>query len=467
MLNTLHRLRRYGLVGALVIAPSVMLYAQTRNPASRGPVVGVIVDATSIIEKGLLAMTGGVSDVLFKYVGAVRQSDDLVRLRRDAVAQQALKARIAELEYENDILKGLLKTGQGLPQTRPIGARIIGRTGEPLSHLARLEQGKWGGVARGDGVITQDGVVGRILDAGRTASDVLFLTDPSSVLDVVVQRTRARGLLRGEGRDEQYGLRIDDFDRLADVIEGDVIVTSGLDPSFPPGLLVGEIAEVTGALDGLYTRALVRPIVDFGKLEHVLVLVHNRGTAPVRLGGAEPMVAEERAIPRANDGPEQTTASADESVRGEGNKTQANIVPGRLQAPAAAAVKPQRAKPVPSEAIAPATDSTVPALRLKQNAVATDVVSASQKTSTATAPHRSSSSPSNIEQKEVETGSHAEPKKDGSIHAGSPSASNVASTRPGSKPKPQTKAIRNNQSERPTAPKQGLDASKSEVEVEE
>jgi rod shape-determining protein MreC len=270
-----------------MIVPCVLLYAQTRTPSARGPVVGVIIDATSFLETGMIEVTGGISDFLFRYVGSFLDADELLRFRREAVAQQSLRAQIAELQFENEVMSGLLRKSEVLDGPRPIGARIVGRAVELLSHHARIDQGKWGGVFRGDGVVNQDGAVGRVLEAGRVASDVLFLTDPSSVLDVVVQRTRARGLLRGEGREDQYGLRIEDLDRLADVKEGDKIVTSGLEPAFPAGILVGEIVEVAKEMDGFYQKAQVKPVVDFARVEHVLVLIHRKEEDMIRLAGEE------------------------------------------------------------------------------------------------------------------------------------------------------------------------------------
>ena len=343
MLNTPQRFKRYVFLGVLLLAPLIVLYAQTRNPSTRGPVVGVFIDVIGVIEGGMLKVTGSINDFLFRYVGSVTRSDELIRFRREAVSQQALRAQIAELEYENDVLSGLLRRSETLDGSRPIGARLIGRTGELLSHLARIDQGKWGGVYRGDGVIAHQGVVGRVLDSGRGSSDVLFLTDPSSVLDVVVQRTRARGLLRGEGREEQYGLRIEDFDRLADVREGDKIVTSGLDPSFPAGLLVGVVIEVSKQVDGLYQSALVKPEVDFSRLDHVLVLIHRQVEPLVRLAGQEKLLTEKNANlhdAKVKDGsafaPKQSDAESAVSIR----KVHRPIPTGRTAKPGPLSIAP-------------------------------------------------------------------------------------------------------------------------------
>jgi hypothetical protein len=139
-------------------------------------------------------------------------------------------------------------------------------------------------VRRGDGVVDKSGVVGVVLGIGRRTSDVLLLSDPSSSIDVVSQRTRARGVLHGEDSDERYGTQVEDFDKLRDVRPGDTLVTSGIGTRFPPGLLVGVVTEAEAPDDSLYLRAKVRPAVRFDTIEHVLVLVHRDPPRGPRLG---------------------------------------------------------------------------------------------------------------------------------------------------------------------------------------
>lgn len=280
MWDLLQRYRGLALVGALLLAPLVLLYAQTRSPAARGPVVGFVIDGSSVIERALLWAAGGVSDWLQRYTISVGEHDELLQLRRERVSAAALKVRVAELERENERFRSLALLAQRIDGPRPLGARVIGRTGAPLTRLLRIDRGSDDGVARGDGVISIDGVVGRVLSVGRHSSDVLLLTDPSAAVDVIVQRTRARGVLRGTGQTSAYRARVEDFDRLADVAAGDVLVTSGLGRRFPPGLPVGEVDEVALREDGLYQLATLRPSVRMHELEDVLVLLRR---APPRL----------------------------------------------------------------------------------------------------------------------------------------------------------------------------------------
>lgn len=283
MWDALSRYRGLVLVGALLLAPLALLWAQTRAPEARGPVAGLLVDIAAVIERGLLAVTGVIDDGLTKYVTSVASGEELIRLRREAHSLQAMTVRLRELELQNEELSRLARVAERIDGPRPMGARVIGRSGAPLTRIARIDRGRSDGVQRGDAVVTAAGVVGQVLVAGRHASDVLLLTDPSSSLDVVVQRTRARGLVRGTGDDDEYRVRVEDFDRLADVQPGDVLVTSGLGSHFPPGLLVGEVVDVKKRGDSLYQRAEVRPAADMASFERVLVLVRREPERMPRL----------------------------------------------------------------------------------------------------------------------------------------------------------------------------------------
>lgn len=275
MWEALSRYRGLVLVGVLMVSPLALLWAQSRAPGARGPVAGVLVDLASVIERGMLSITGAIDDVLTRYVTGVNATDELVSLRRQQGHLHAARVRIRELELENEELRRLAHVAERIDGPRPLGARVIGRSGAPLTRLARIDRGRIDGVRRGDGVVASAGVVGQVLVVGRYASDVLLLSDPASALDVVVQRTRARGMIRGTGGNGEYSARVEDFDRLSDVQVGDLIVTSGLGEHFPPGLSVGEVLQVTSPDDNLYQRADIRPSVDFSKIENVLVLIRR------------------------------------------------------------------------------------------------------------------------------------------------------------------------------------------------
>ena len=118
-------------------------------------------------------------------------------------------------------------------------------------------------------VLSNQGVVGKIIAVSPHASRVLLIDDHNSALDGFDQRSRARGIVAGVVDD---GLILKYIDRSQDIRDGDTVVTSGLDGIFPRGLLVGTIKSVRRGGPGLFLNVSIAPAVDFKGLEQVLVV---------------------------------------------------------------------------------------------------------------------------------------------------------------------------------------------------
>ena len=123
-------------------------------------------------------------------------------------------------------------------------------------------------------VVVAEGIVGQVMDVSDRYAKVLLLIDQDSAVDALVQRSRARGVIKGddEGRCTfQYVLRKDDIG------VGDIVVSSGLDGVFPKGLRVGHVSEVVRRNAGLFQDVVITSFVDFEKLEEVLVVLTEPG----------------------------------------------------------------------------------------------------------------------------------------------------------------------------------------------
>jgi len=99
---------------------------------------------------------------------------------------------------------------------------------------------------------------------------VLLLTDRSSAIDALVQRTRTRGIVEGEA---QAYCQFKYVVRKAEISLGDTVVSSGLDGVFPKGLRVGSVIEIAKGPSGIFQGVSIRPFVDFERLEEVLVIL--------------------------------------------------------------------------------------------------------------------------------------------------------------------------------------------------
>jgi rod shape-determining protein MreC len=121
--------------------------------------------------------------------------------------------------------------------------------------------------------VTADGVVGRVQAVGDRTADVLVLSDRNSSIAVRVERTRARGNVRGLGKPD--ACKLDYALRTEDIIEGDVLATAGTDGVFPRGLPVGRITQLRRSANGLFQDARVIPAVDVTRVEEVLVVTSS------------------------------------------------------------------------------------------------------------------------------------------------------------------------------------------------
>jgi rod shape-determining protein MreC len=187
--------------------------------------------------------------------------------------QQALARRGAELEALLDLRQSTsLKT---------MAATVIGADTTGGFQSVTIDRGSHDGLRANMAVISSRGVVGRIVDQppSLNASKVQLLIDRSAGAGALVERTNAGGVVVGQEGDPP--LRMDFVSNLADVKVGDRVVSSGLDGIYPRGFAIGYVEKVSNGAK-LYKDIQIRPVVDFGALQGVLVVLEP----PPRPAGA-------------------------------------------------------------------------------------------------------------------------------------------------------------------------------------
>jgi rod shape-determining protein MreC len=175
---------------------------------------------------------------------------------------------LLEAEATNRRLQQLLDFRAELPNSA-ITATIIASSATSWFQSCVLNKGSADGVRKGMAVVTPLGVVGKVVAVTGGTAKVLLLTDPNSGIDVLVQRTRSRGIVSGS---LESGTVLKYIKRSEDVQEGDRLVTSGLDNIFPKGLLVGTVIRVRKQNRGLFQSVEVWPAVQAARVEEVLVI---------------------------------------------------------------------------------------------------------------------------------------------------------------------------------------------------
>jgi rod shape-determining protein MreC len=122
-------------------------------------------------------------------------------------------------------------------------------------------------------VISLDGVVGTVQRVAGDRVDVQLSVDSGFGVDVVVERTGARGFVRGVGDPARYVIRVEYVQRTDQVEQGDVLVTSGYGCRFPKGIPVATITDVVKRDFGIYQQVDAKPTVDFSRLDEVLIVM--------------------------------------------------------------------------------------------------------------------------------------------------------------------------------------------------
>jgi len=173
-----------------------------------------------------------------------------------------------EIELSNIRLRNLFDFRQNLAG-QVVAAEVIGVDPSPWHRTIVINKGKSDGIKKGLPVVIPEGVVGQVIDAGNHYSKVLLVIDQNSAVDALVQRNRARGIVKGVS---SYKCILKYVVRRHDIDVGDIIITSGLDGVFPKGLSIGYIEKISQSSSGLFHEVEITPYADFEKIEEVLVL---------------------------------------------------------------------------------------------------------------------------------------------------------------------------------------------------
>ena len=153
---------------------------------------------------------------------------------------------------------------------RVVAAEVIGKDPSTWFKTVIIDKGEADGLTRGLPVVMPQGIAGQVIEVANHYSKVMLILDRNSAVDSLVQRTRARGVIKGESTDQ---FRLDYVLRKKDVRVGDIIVSSGLDGIYPKGLRIGYVSEVIEHDADIFHEVIITPFVDFEKLEEVLVIL--------------------------------------------------------------------------------------------------------------------------------------------------------------------------------------------------
>jgi rod shape-determining protein MreC len=284
MSEFLRRIRLPLLFTALALGTLVLMLSDRRPDAGeRHWAARALLEIAAPVQKAITRPVFFARDTWRAYVALV-----------DAEAEnRALREQVARLEGEKLQFREALVMGgqlQRIAQMRRefevplLPSRVVGQDASQWSSALLLDRGRAAAVRSGMPVMVEQGLIGLVSATTPHAARAMLILDRRSAVDAMVQRSRARGLVRGLGTDE---LEFVFMVRGDDVQVGDEVISSGVGGVYPKGLRVGSVTAVRAERAELLHSAVLRPAVDFGRLEQVFVMLHRGPTMDLLFGGGD------------------------------------------------------------------------------------------------------------------------------------------------------------------------------------
>ena len=268
MLQLLRRYRIF-LLAVIILLGSVLLYSYNlRNKNTTTFFERAVLTFSEPFQSAIDDSYQSIVTLWDQYLFLINAKKENVALKKEIAVLQAKLQGVEEVSLQNKRLRNLLDFVDDLDKPA-LPAQVIG---EDISNWARtiiIDKGQRSGLRHGMPVVAAQGVVGRVIKVAQNSARVLLITDASSAIAALIQRTRTRGVARGLGDtlSVEYALN------QADIQVGDLMITSGMGGVFPKGLPLGRVITVEKDQFGLFQRVQVQTVVDFSHLEEVMVIV--------------------------------------------------------------------------------------------------------------------------------------------------------------------------------------------------
>jgi len=250
--------------------------------------IGLIAPAESIASAPIRWVSGIFSDMALAVSEGTLEISQVRNLRaRNALLEETLSqfqselVELREIESDYQRLSELLDYTSLSQDQDFVTADIIDSDQSGQLRTISINRGTRDGITIGMPVVTQQGLVGRILNVNANASRVLLITDPTSAVSARLQSSRAPGTVIGQ---LSGNMRLTFIPVDATVNEGDLVITSGLGGNFPPDLVIGQVTSVRQFQFELFQEAQIRSLNNFDTLEFVLVVTSFR---PIDLSSLE------------------------------------------------------------------------------------------------------------------------------------------------------------------------------------
>jgi len=274
--------------------------ARNRQFWSLITVIAILVSLINITGKSNNSM-GRLENVTISFLGPIKKVFTQVSYNiRDGIMtvpqlfylkheNEELKAKISELErykrifteyqQENAKLRELLDLKEHTDEYELEAAEIIGRDPGNWFDVIIVDKGEQDGIKNNMALVTDKGLVGYVISTDKNFSKAMLLTDDRSSVSAMIQRTRDNGIVKGTlDTAAKDSIRMVYLPQDASLVKGDLVISSGLGGIIPKGIIIGEVIDTKKEPYELMQYALIKPAVDFQKLEYVFIIKNPRGS---------------------------------------------------------------------------------------------------------------------------------------------------------------------------------------------
>jgi rod shape-determining protein MreC len=270
--STRHRLALAALLAATATVVTLDFRENPGGPLQRAQNLAISIVAP--LQDGMGEVFRPIGDFLSSIteIGTLKREN--AKLAAELERLTARQRRIPEIVRENAQLKELVGVqGKDWAATKTLAARVIANGPSNHEWTAVLDKGSAEGVKKGMSVVSAQGLVGRTLTVAEHYTKVLLLIDPQHSVGARLTETGETGVMSGRSLED---MRFEFIDPNTVIKDGETVVTSGYDKGvYPPGIPIGRVSSVIEAPDGLSKTAFVQPVVDFSRLDVVLVLLES------------------------------------------------------------------------------------------------------------------------------------------------------------------------------------------------
>jgi len=251
----------------LLLGELLLLSRQASKRGREGPLLaGAAIGVLGPVARGITGVQHGIGTVgsRLRTRKSVMAENDKLREQVSALERQLLRLQSVEGAFLRlgDAVGYARRTRQPLQVADVVYADYASWLGSLLVYVADK------GARVDQPVVDEHGLVGRVIAVGGGYAKVQLVTDRTSAVGAMIERTSRQGVARGNGHS---GIALDYVPLQADVRPGDRVITAGIDGVYPRGIAIGVVREVRPGTQ-LFHHVEVTPLVDFGALDHVYLL---------------------------------------------------------------------------------------------------------------------------------------------------------------------------------------------------